>query len=153
MSQLVRRIHTAALHGLHRVEEHVVVCVAPKREGIDVRVFLCQREHADSAGLQQVDHVCYRAFAKMLVEGNSVRATSRMAGVAINTVQKLILDIGEAAAAYQDEHLRDLDCKTIEADEIWSFVYSKARNVPEDRKDEFGVGDVWTWTALDATRS
>jgi IS1 family transposase len=86
----------------------------------------------------------------MLVEGNSVRATSRMAGVAINTVQKLILDIGEAAAAYQDEHLRDLPCKTIEADEIWSFVYSKARNVPEDRKDEFGVGDVWTWTALDA---
>jgi IS1 family transposase len=86
----------------------------------------------------------------MLVEGNSVRATSRMAGVAINTVQKLLLDVGEACAAYQDEHLRDLDCKTIEADEIWSFVYSKARNVPEDRKGEFGVGDVWTWTALDA---
>ena len=84
----------------------------------------------------------------MLVEGNSVRATSRMSGVAINTVQKLILDIGEAAAAYQDEHLRDLPCKTVEADEIWSFVYSKAKNVPEDRKGEFGVGDVWTWTAL-----
>jgi IS1 family transposase len=86
----------------------------------------------------------------MLVEGNSVRATSRMAGVAINTVQKLILDIGEACAAYQDEHLRDLDCKTIEADEIWSFVYSKQRNVPEDLRGQIGVGDVWTWTALDA---
>ena len=86
----------------------------------------------------------------MLVEGNSVRATSRMAGVAINTVQKLLLDVGEACAAYQDEHLRDVSCKTIEADEIWSFVYSKQRNVPEDRQGEFGVGDVWTWTALDA---
>jgi IS1 family transposase len=86
----------------------------------------------------------------MLVEGNSVRATGRMAGVAINTVQKLLLDVGEACAAYQDEHLRDLSCKTIEADEIWSFVYSKQRNVPEDRQGEFGVGDVWTWTALDA---
>ncbi len=86
----------------------------------------------------------------MLVEGNSVRATSRMAGVAINTVQKLMLDIGEACAAYQDEHLRDLTCKTIEADEIWSFVYSKQRNVPEELKGQFGVGDVWTWTALDA---
>jgi IS1 family transposase len=84
----------------------------------------------------------------MLVEGSSVRATSRMAGVAINTVQKLILDIGEAAAAYQDEHLRDLPCKTVEADEIWSFVYSKQRNVPEELKGQFGVGDVWTWTAL-----
>jgi IS1 family transposase len=86
----------------------------------------------------------------MLVEGNSVRATSRMAGVAINTVQKLILDIGEAAAAYQDEHLRGLSCKAIEADEIWSFVYSKQKNVPEELQAQFGVGDVWTWTALDA---
>ena len=68
----------------------------------------------------------------MLVEGNSVRATSRIAGVAINTVQKLLLDVGEAAAAYQDEHLRNLPCKTIEADEIWSFVYAKQRNVPEN---------------------
>jgi IS1 family transposase len=86
----------------------------------------------------------------MLVEGNSMRATARMAGVSFNTVSKLLLDVGEVCAAYQDEHLQDLSCKTIEADEIWSFVYSKARNVPEDRKGEFGVGDVWTWTALDA---
>ena len=66
------------------------------------------------------------------------------------TVQKLLLDIGAACAAYQDEHLRDLSCKTIEADEIWSFVYSKQRNVPDEMSGQFGVGDVWTWTALDA---
>jgi IS1 family transposase len=86
----------------------------------------------------------------MLVEGNSLRATTRMAGCSINTVSKLLLDIGEACAAYQDEHLRDLPCKTIEADEIWSFVYSKQKKVPEELKGMFGVGDVWTWTALDA---
>jgi IS1 family transposase len=86
----------------------------------------------------------------MLVEGNSVRATSRMAGVAINTVQKLILDIGEAAAACHDEHLRDLPCKTIEADEIWSFVGSKQKNIPEGHEGDPNYGDVWTWTALDA---
>jgi IS1 family transposase len=86
----------------------------------------------------------------MLVEGSSVCTISRMAGVAINTVQKLLLDVGEACATYQDEHLRDLSCKTIEADEIWSFVYSKQRNVPEELKGQFGVGDVWIWTALDA---
>jgi IS1 family transposase len=90
------------------------------------------------------------AILGMLVEGSSMRATSRMAGVSINTVSKLLLDVGEACAAYQDEHLRQLPCKTIEADEIWSFVYSKARNVPEELKGQFGVGDVWTWTALDA---
>jgi hypothetical protein len=88
------------------------------------------------------------AIIGMLVEGNSMRATSRMAGCSINTVTKLLLDIGEACAAYQDEHLRDLPCKTVEADEIWSFVYSKQKNVPEDRRGEFGYGDVWTLTAL-----
>jgi IS1 family transposase len=88
------------------------------------------------------------AILGMMVEGNSLRATTRMAGCSINTVSKLLLDIGEACASYQDEHLRDLSCKTIEADEIWSFVYSKQKNVPEELKGMFGVGDVWTWTAL-----
>ncbi len=90
------------------------------------------------------------AILGMLVEGNSLRATTRMAGCSINTVSKLLLDIGEACASYQDEHLRGLACKTVEADEIWSFVYSKQRNVPDELQGQFGVGDVWTWTALDA---
>jgi hypothetical protein len=71
------------------------------------------------------------AILGMLVEGNSLRATTRMAGCSINTVSKL-LDVGAACAGYQDEHMRDLSCKTIEADEIWSFVYSKQKNVPEE---------------------
>ncbi|HWW89448.1 MAG TPA: IS1 family transposase [Solirubrobacteraceae bacterium] len=86
----------------------------------------------------------------LLTDGTSLGATSRIVGCSINTVTKLLLDVGEACAAYQDRTLRDLPCKTIEADEIWSFVYSKQRNVPEELKGQFGVGDVWTWTALDA---
>jgi IS1 family transposase len=88
------------------------------------------------------------AIIGMLVEGNSLRATTRMAGCSINTVSKLLTDIGAACAEYQDRTLRDLPCKTVEADEIWSFVYSKQKNVPEELKGQFGVGDVWTWTAL-----
>jgi IS1 family transposase len=84
----------------------------------------------------------------MLVEGNSLRATSRMAGVSINTVSKLLVDVGAACTAYQDEVLRDLPCKTIQADEIWSFVYAKAKNVPDEHKGNPGYGDVWTWTAI-----
>ena len=38
------------------------------------------------------------AILGMLVEGNSLRATTRMAGCSINTVSKLLLDIGEACA-------------------------------------------------------
>src|ERR1700761_6038155 len=83
-----------------------------------------------------------------LVEGNSIRATCRMTGAATNTVTKLLDDIGEAAAAYQDRVLRDLPCKVVEADEIWSYCYAKNKNVPEQFKGTPGYGDVWTFTAI-----
>jgi IS1 family transposase len=86
----------------------------------------------------------------MLVEGNGLRATSRMADCSINTVTKLLLDVAQAAEEYQDQTLRGLKCRRIQCDEIWAFVYAKAKNVPEDHAGEFGHGDVWTWTALDA---
>lgn len=73
-----------------------------------------------------------------------------MAGVSINTVTKLLVELGNACLDYQDITLVDLPCKRLEADEIWSFVYSKAKNVPKEHEGEFGFGDVWTWTALDA---
>jgi hypothetical protein len=83
-----------------------------------------------------------------LVEGNSLRATTRMAEVSINSVSKLLVDLGTACARYQDETLRNLPCKRIQCDEIWSFCYAKTKNVPEDKRGVFGFGDVWTWTAL-----
>jgi len=83
-----------------------------------------------------------------LVEGNSIRATCRMTGVAKNTVVKLLAELGEVCQQYQDEHLRNLPCKRVQCDEVWSFCYSKDKNVPEQHKGEFGYGDVWTWTAL-----
>lgn len=85
-----------------------------------------------------------------LVEGNSIRATVRMTGAAKNTVVKLLVELGEACARFQDETLRDLYCEHLQADEIWSLCYAKAKNVPEEYRGEFGCGDVWTFTALDA---
>lgn len=84
----------------------------------------------------------------MLVEGNSMRAVSRMADCSINTVTKLLVDVGTACAEYQDQILRNLPCTNIQCDEIWSFCYSKEKNVPEEHKGEFGYGDVYTWTAM-----
>jgi len=83
-----------------------------------------------------------------LVEGNSIRATVRMTGAAKNTVVKLLADVGKACAEYKDKVLRNLPCKRIQCDEIWSFCYAKKKNVPEDKKGEFGYGDVYTWTAI-----
>lgn len=85
-----------------------------------------------------------------LVEGNSIRATVRMTGVAKNTVVKLLADLGQACAEYQDKTLRNLPCKRIQCDEIWAFVHCKAKNVKKAKAAPEGAGDAWTWTALDA---
>lgn len=73
-----------------------------------------------------------------------------MCDVAFNTVLKLLPEIGNACADYQDKALRNLNCKRVQCDEIWSFVYAKEKNVPAEKKGQFGFGDVWTWVAIDA---
>jgi IS1 family transposase len=83
-----------------------------------------------------------------LVEGNSIRATVRMTGAAKNTITKLLADLGEVCAEYQDGAFQDLPCKVVEADEIWSYCYSKQTNVPEQFKGTPGYGDVWTFTVI-----
>jgi IS1 family transposase len=84
-----------------------------------------------------------------LVEGNSLRATARMCDVAFNTVLKLLPLIGAACLEYQDNAFRNLNCKRIQCDEIWSFVGAKEKNTSAEKK-EHGWGDVWTWVAIDA---
>jgi IS1 family transposase len=83
-----------------------------------------------------------------LVEGNSLRATARMTGASKVTILKLLADVGQACAEYQDKTLRNLPCKRIQCDEIWSFCYGKDKNLPQDKRDKFGFGSIWTWVAL-----
>ena len=83
-----------------------------------------------------------------LVEGNSIRSVSRMTGFSQNTVTKLLVDMGRACLKAHDDMVRGLKCKRVQADEIWSFVGAKQKNVPEEKAEEWG--DVWTWTAIDA---
>jgi IS1 family transposase len=90
------------------------------------------------------------AVVAVLVEGNSIRATSRITGVARNTVTKLLLDLADACARYSDAHLRELPCRRLQVDEAWAFCYAKAKNVPVKHKGTFGYGDVWTFCAIDA---
>ncbi len=83
----------------------------------------------------------------LLVEGNSLRAITRLTGRSINTVTKLLVDLGTACAIYQNEVLRNLPCKRVQVDEIWSFCYSKQKNTPPNMRG-LGRGDVYTWTAI-----
>jgi IS1 family transposase len=86
----------------------------------------------------------------MLCEGSSMRSISRVVGISINTVVKLLVDAGKACAAYHDEHVRNLKCKRIQCDEIWAFCYAKQKNVETAKKVVYGASDVWNWTSLDA---
>ncbi|MBI3935838.1 MAG: IS1 family transposase [Betaproteobacteria bacterium] len=83
-----------------------------------------------------------------LTEGTSMRATSRLCEVSINTVTKLLVDLGTACAIYQNETLRNLPCKRLQLDEIWSFCSKKQKNVAPWREGILGQGDVWTWMAI-----
>lgn len=79
-----------------------------------------------------------------------MRSITRLVECSINTVTKLLIDVGSACNQYQHEHLRNLKCKRIQCDEIWAFVGSKEKNVPAEHKGEYGHGDVYTWTGIDA---
>jgi IS1 family transposase len=87
----------------------------------------------------------------LLVEGMSMRATSRVADVSINTVTKLLIDVGTACQTFHDENVHGLTTKRIQVDEIWSFVYAKEKNVADMVSTEVDkAGDVWTWVGIDA---
>jgi len=100
--------------------------------------------------MNKLDHKTRALILRLLVEGNSIRATSRIADVSKNTVNKLLNDAGAACSKYHDEHVRDVQATVIQCDEIWSFTYAKQKNVPTARNAPEFAGDTWTWTAIDS---
>lgn len=90
-----------------------------------------------------------KAVVMSLVEGNSINATVRMTGVSKPTILKLLADLGAACSKYHDENVRGLKPDSVQCDEVWSFVYCKAKNLPKAKTPVLGAGDAWTWTALD----
>ncbi len=89
-------------------------------------------------------------IVRCLIEGNSVRATARITGTSKGAILTLLEEIGEACWEYQRDHLRNLNCRRIQCDEIWQFVNMKAKTAKRKGITGFGFGDVWTWVAIDA---
>jgi IS1 family transposase len=85
-----------------------------------------------------------------IVEGNSIRSTCRMTGRSKGAVLKLLAELGEACSEYHDIAVRNVKAKRVQADEIWSFCYAKKKNVPKAKENVLGIGDLWTWTAIEA---
>jgi len=86
-----------------------------------------------------------------LIEGCSIRATVRMTGIAKKTVMRLLVEVGEVCADYQDQVFRNLRSKRLQLDEMWSWIYCKDKNRTEEiaRKNP-DAGDVWLWVCVDA---
>lgn len=85
----------------------------------------------------------------MLVEGMSMRSVERVTGASINTISRLLVAAGEACTVYHDEHIKGVQSKRLQLDEIWQFCYAKAKNVGKAKKAPAGAGDVWTWIGID----
>lgn len=98
--------------------------------------------------MNKLDRKTRAQILHLLCEGQSIRAVTRLIGCSKNTVAKLLVEAGRACAAYQDKTLRNLPCKRVQMDEIWSFVYAKAANVEAAKAAPAAAGDVWTWTAI-----
>jgi IS1 family transposase len=108
-----------------------------------------KHKSSDTKGMNKLPLEKRVQILSMLVEGSSLRSISRVCGVSINTVTKLLVDAGMACAAYHDKMVRKVDAKRIQADEIWSFCYAKDKNVKAAKAAPDGAGNIWTWTALD----
>jgi IS1 family transposase len=91
-----------------------------------------------------------KQIINLLVEGTSLRATSRIADCSINTVTKLLVDIGTACQEYHNKYVVNVTAKRVQCDEIWSFIYGKDKNLPEGLRGKYGFGSIWTWVALDS---
>ena len=79
-----------------------------------------------------------------------MRAIARLTGASFNTISKLLIDAGEACAAYHDENVRNVKAARVQCDEIWTFTYAKQKNVETAKAAPTDAGDTWTWTALEA---
>jgi IS1 family transposase len=97
--------------------------------------------------MNKLDREARSKILHLLCEGSSIRAITRLTGTSKDTVTKLLVDAGKACAAYQDRVLRNLPCKRIQLDEIWSFVYAKEANLATPTAPD-DAGDIWTWTAI-----
>jgi IS1 family transposase len=109
-----------------------------------------KHKSSDNRGMNKLPLETRVRILSMLCEGSSMRSISRVAGVSINTVTKLLVDAGTACAAFHDAMVRKVPAIRVQCDEIWSFSYAKQKNVKFAKSAPEAAGDVWTWTGMDA---
>jgi IS1 family transposase len=85
---------------------------------------------------------------QLLIEGTSIRSAERITKLHRDTIMRLLVLAGERCIALMDTQMRNLKCKRVQSDEIWTFVGKKKRNVRDGESNE--LGDAWVFVAIDA---
>ena len=98
--------------------------------------------------MNKLDSEARARVLHLLCEGQSIRAVTRLTGVSKDAVTRLLVWAGRACADYQDKVFRNLPCKRLQLDEIWTFTYAKEQNKAEAKSAPYFAGDTWTWTAI-----
>ena len=100
--------------------------------------------------MNRLSHAARTCALSCLLDGMSMRATSRVAGVSFSAVRELLIQAGEVAADYHDAHVRNVTARYVQADEIWAYIYAKSGKVLKMENPPEDAGSIWTWTAMDA---
>ena len=66
-----------------------------------------------------------------------------MTGVSKKHHHEAVAETGAACTKYQDATLRNLSCRRLQCDEIWSYVGGKDKNLSSEKREQ-GLGSVWT---------
>src|SRR5262245_43757375 len=101
--------------------------------------------------MNRLDNAIRARVISCLIEGCSIRSTVRMTGVSKKAVSRLLVAAGQVAAEYMDRAFRNLTCRRLQVDELWTFCYAKDRNVTDEIRAKVpGAGSIWLWVAIDA---
>lgn len=101
-----------------------------------------------SLGMNKLSSVERAKILHLLCEGQSIRATTRLTGASKDAVTRLLGWAGRACADYQDRVFRNLPCKRLQLDEIWTFTFCKEQNKASAKSAPYFSGDTWTWVAI-----
>lgn len=133
--------------------EDVAVKFGKDRKGQQrYRCLACRKTFVEShalAGMQTSLKEAVMAL-RMLLEGMSLRAASRLTGLDRETILRAMIQAGEQCRAFMEANIHGVKAEQVELDEQWAFIYCKARTAKFiGRAEDSGVGDSYVFTAID----
>lgn len=88
-------------------------------------------------------------IVSMLLEGMSLRSVSRLTGVEMHTILRLLVLAGEKSERLLNDKLRGLKVLDVQMDELWGFVKCKDRTKKLRNIEDAETGSCYTYVAME----